>query len=143
MAKAAPPVREVKDSSDIDYEVTEYVHLRGQEKDIAARKSVLRENIMKHIVEKGEYDSDGNLFIELPKGLDASLIKNQRRSSRGVDNDAAMEILEALGVKDEAFVLVPELDTDYVWKLKFEGKLSDDDLDRIFPVKESFALIVE
>ena len=143
MAKAAPPVRTIEDLSEVDYLVTEYVHLRAQEKDIKPRKEILRNELMKVIENVGEYDADGNQFMELPVGLEAGIIMRQRRTKRAVNFEAAQRILAAKGMEDEAFILVPQLDEDYVMRQVFEGKISDAELEEIFPTEETFALVVK
>jgi hypothetical protein len=143
MAKAAPPERELLAKSEIEYLVAEYVHLRDQEKSIAARKKALRDELMKVVENTGEYDSSGNQFVELPPGSEVEMVQRQRRTSRSTDMDAAQEVLSAKGMESEAFILVPTLDEDFVWRQVFEGKLSDSDLDLIFPTKETYALVVQ
>ncbi len=144
MARAAlPKATEVLARSEVDYLVAEYIHLRDQEKSFAPRKKALRDELMTVIENTGEYDANGNQFIELEPGMEASLLQRQRRSSRSTDEDAAHEILKAKGLEDRAFVLVPVLDESEVWKLFHDGELTDEDLELIFPVKETFALVVE
>ncbi len=143
MAKAAPPTRSVNDKSEVDYLVAEYVHLRNSEKELAARKKIIRDQLIDIVEQVGEFDSNGNQFIELEPGSDASLMQRQRRVQRGLDMEAATEIMEEKGLADQAFIMVPTLDTEFVWKQVFEGRISDDELERIFPSKETFALVVE
>lgn len=143
MAKVAPQERELLARLEVDYLVAEYIHLRDQEKSLAPRKKALRDELMTVIENTGEYDANGNQFIELDEGMEARILQRQRRSSRSVDEDAAHAILKSKGLEDRAFVLVPVLDESEVWKLFHDGELTDEDLELIFPVKETFALVVE
>lgn len=143
MAKAAPPTRSVEDKSELDYLIAEYIHLRDEEKGIAARKKNLRDQLMALVERDGEFDSNGNQFIELPPGSEVEVVQRQRRTSRSTDIEEAHRILADKGMEEQAFVMVPTLDEEFVWKQVFEGRITDDELDEIFPVKETYALVVQ
>jgi hypothetical protein len=144
VAKAAAPEREINPTtSTLEYLVKEYVHLRAEEADISKRKRELRDEIITMVEAEGEFNAQGSQYLYVDHSTGASMVERQRRVSRGTPNmEAAKEILAEKGLEDEAFILVPMLDEEVVMRKVFEGVISDDELDRIYPIKETFALAV-
>lgn len=122
--------------------------LRRQQEDLAERAKSVRNRLMATLDEYGEVDSKGHRVLDLPEQVDTvtSLVA-QRAVSRGLDPDVAEEILkskpgsdddEEFTLYDECIELVPVLNEDTILAARFEGRLTDEEIDRMFPTTESF-----
>ena len=113
-------------------------------KGIADRKRVLEQAVDQY----GEPDHNGHIVLPLPEqiGRVTNLVK-QRKISQGFDEDAATEILQSKKVSesdtlwDQCTTLVPVLDEDLIWAALYDGLLTEEEIDRIFPKTVSWAFV--
>ena len=57
--------------------------------------------------------------------------------------DLAEAILINKGIKDQCIKMVPTLDEGAIMAAFYEGYLTEEDIDTMFPSKESFAFLVD
>ena len=60
-----------------------------------------------------------------------------------MNSNAAEELLESRGLLDQCVQMIPVLDEEEIMKAYYEGELDEEDIDTMFPEKESFALILK
>ena len=124
----------------LDYIMTQY-----DEGEIKHHRSGLRDSLLPWIKENGEEDENGNFIwlfdepINGPDGVTTGLIA-QRRVSEFINEDTAWALVEKYGVREKCVALVEELDLDAMYALNQEGVISDEDIDSILELNETFAL---
>lgn len=139
MARAAEEAREFDNPNDLTSQVREYAQLKNTTSLLEERQKQIRGTLFGRLDADGEIDDKGNIFIELPEAVDGIVrIEKQRRTSRKVDDIAAEEIL----VEDleEIFDTVKVVNEDKLMAAFYEGKLTENDLERIYPATITWAL---
>jgi hypothetical protein len=107
------------------------------------RQSELKKRMTQDI-DSLEPDDKGHKVIEFE---DTSLgnikITKQRRVSKTLDMEVADKILTDKGIKNTCIKMIPTLDEAAIMAAFYEGYLTEEDIDAMFPAKETFAFIVD
>jgi hypothetical protein len=122
--------------------VRQYAELKKQLAEIADREKQLKEEIRNIAIENGNVDDKGSYHLEVSNIPGVTRIINQRRVSKPFDPDAAEALLEEKNLLERCTVLVPILDEQEILAARYEDLLTDADIDTMFPVKDSWALII-
>lgn len=123
--------------------VRQYATIRAQIKEITDREKLLKEQLREHLLNEGEVDDKGSYVLEIDDEMSkVAKVINQRRVSKQFDPDAAEAILTERNLLDRCTVMVPILDEGEILASRYEDLLSDEDIDKMFPAKESFAIVV-
>lgn len=141
MARAADEgqQREFANPDDFNSQVREYIQVKNTADLLEERQKQLRASIFEKLDTDAEIDDKGNLFIELEQPIDGVVrIEKQRRTSRKVDELAAEEILT--GDLEEVYETIRVVSEDKLMAAYYEGKLTENDLERIYPAKVTWAL---
>jgi hypothetical protein len=132
------------DPDDLNSQVREYVALKKTMEGLDARHKELRDKLFERITLTGEEDDKGNIQLELDVEIDGvRRIEKQRRVTRKIDEDKAAEIIEALGLKEELYVMQPVLQEDLLMAAHWDGKISEEQIDEMFPSKVVWALMTK
>ena len=125
-------------------EVQQYVFLKEEVTAIEARVGTLRKRILAAVDELGEVNDKGSLVLPIDDKVSntASVIK-QRRVSKVFDEDKANDVLKDKGLFESVTKTIVVLDQDAVMAAYYDGKLTDEDIESMFPEKVSWALILE
>lgn len=125
-------------------EVQQYVFLKEEVTAIEARVGVLRKRIMTAVEDLGEANDKGSLILPINDTTSntANVVK-QRRVSKVFDEDKANDLLKEKGLFDSVTKTITVLDQDAVMAAYYDGKLTDADIETMFPEKVSWALILE
>jgi hypothetical protein len=108
---------------------------------LETRQKELRESIFTAIDNTGYEDDKGNVVLELPSEIEGIVrVEKQRRVSRKVDELAAEEIIAEHKLEDELYTTVRIIDQDAIMSALYEGKLSEDEVDRMYPPVVTWAL---
>jgi hypothetical protein len=121
-----------------------YLTYRRQRDDMTRLMDREKKPLMDVLASFGTEDDKGHRRIKLDEpihGIDA--IVRQRKVAHSVDETEAEAIARAKGLYDRLFKSVMALDEDAVMVALREGLLSEQEVDRMFPKKESFALVPE
>jgi len=100
--------------------------------------------IMDALVEQGTVDDKGSYWIRFPddpvegrvKG-----VKRERRVSRTLDVEAAEEFLRDKALYNDCTETIVVLSEEKILDKNFKGEITDEDLDKLYTVKETWALI--
>jgi hypothetical protein len=134
-------LRNVVNPDDISGQIREYVYVKKNIDAMDARAKELREKLFAHLDEDGFEDDKGNIQLELATDIDGIVrIEKQRRVTRKLNEPKADEVLSELGIKDEIFVMTPVLDEDKLLAAFYEGKITEEQLDDMFPANVVWAL---
>lgn len=129
---------------EIRKEVQQYVFLKEEVTAIEARVGTLRKRILAVVQEIGETNEKGSLVLPIndPVSNTANVVK-QRRVSKAFDEDTANDLLKEKGLFESVTKTITVLDQDAVMAAYYDGKLTDEDIESMFPEKVSWALILE
>lgn len=128
---------------DIKSKVRQYLSLRDEAALLTKRTNQIKEELIE-VVEAQEFDDRGHkkLVIEDEYKGEVTLTK-QRRVSKSLDMDVAENILTTKGIKDKCIKMVPTLDEAAIMSAFYEGLLTEEDIDAMFPSKVTFAFLVD
>lgn len=126
---------------DLAGQVKEYLFVKKNIDQLDARSKELRDKLFSHLDEGGYEDDRGNVQLELESEVDGIVrLEKQRRVTRKLNEPKADEILSELGLKDEIYVMTPVLDEDKLMAAFYEGKITEEQLDDMFPSTIVWAL---
>lgn len=107
---------------------------------VASKRAVeYKEQLRALVVEKGEPDDKGSLWLELG---DRS-IKNERRVSATFDRDAAEEWCADQGLSHEVTETIVQFSEDLFWKLVWERRIPKKVADRFVGENVTWAFKVQ
>jgi hypothetical protein len=133
-----------EDPNSVEAQVREYVKVKATLTLMEARQKELREKLFAVIDAEGFEDDKGNIQFELDDTVEnVARIEKQRRVTRKIDEFKAEEILDRLGIKDEIYIPVPTLQEDLLMAAHYEGKISEEELDEMFPISVTWALMTK
>jgi hypothetical protein len=143
MAKPMDEPREFN-SDDLESQTKEYVAVKNNIEFYEARQKELRSALFDKIETDGFEDDKGNLWLELPSEIEGYVgLQKQKRVSRKKPNDArAEEIAQDKGLEDRIFKTVRVLDQDELMACLYEGLLTEEEVDEMFPPTVTWALML-
>lgn len=130
-----------EDSETLEAQVREYAKIKMSLDVLEARQKELREKLFGHLDQEGFEDDKGNIQIELPSAIDGVVrIEKQRRVSRKLNELVADDIIESAGIADEVYEMKRVINEDSLMAAYYEGKVTEDQLDEMFPANVTWAL---
>lgn len=141
------PIIKDEPGNDLDpirREVQQYVTLKDEAEAITERVNTIKKRLTGYIEDLGEPNEKGSIVLPIDEERTGvrSIVK-QRRVSKQFDEDKAHTILESKALFEACTKTVVVLDQDAVMAAYYEGKLTDEDIDTMFPEKVTWALILE
>lgn len=122
--------------------VRQYLSIKNEAKLIAGRESELKKRLLE-TVNTLEPDDRGHKSIVIDDETVGEVkLTKQRKVSKSLDMDVAETVLTKRGIRDACITMVPVLDESAIMAAYYEGKLTEADIDEMFPQRESFAFIV-
>lgn len=122
--------------------VREFIGIKGRIEDLTKEKAVLQSELSDLVDAEGIPDEKGHLWYELPEDVDGiHSLQRQRRVSQRLDEDVADKILKDKGLASRCYVLVPQLVESEVMACLYEGTLTEDDIDAMYPKSVSYAFL--
>lgn len=142
MARAAhEEVREFYDPNDFTSQVREYVRLKETLDALDKRSKELRDQLIKVLDEDGLEDDRGNVLYDLDEPIDGVIrLEKQRRATRKLDELKAEEIIESKNLSDKVYKMVRVIDEDALMAAHYDGELTEEEIDEMFPVTVVWAL---
>lgn len=130
------------DTESIKKNARQYAALKDEIGLLTNRQNELKSRLMADLDEV-EADANGHRVFEFndPNMGDVKLTK-QRRVSKTLDMQIAEDILSKNGIKDACIKMVPVLDEAAIMSAFYEGYLTEEEIDAMFPAKESYAFIL-
>lgn len=126
---------------DFNTQVREFVRVKDTIDSLEKRSKELREKILAVVDVDGYEDDKGNIIYDLSQPIDGVLrLEKQRRATRKLDDVKAEEIIEAKGLADKVYKMVRVLDEDAIMAAHYEGELTEEEIDEMFPVTVVWAL---
>lgn len=141
MANVIPEEGRFADPDDIKSQIREYVKLKASEDIIKKRTAELRDVIFAEIDQDGYEDDRGNHQLDLDEAVDGVYrLEKQRRTKRVLNEAKAEEIITELGLNEQLYDMKPVLNEDALMAAFYEDKITEDQLDEMFPLSITWAL---
>jgi hypothetical protein len=125
--------------------IKQYSAIKDEVETLTKRQSELKSRLTQTIDEYGSADERGHIVLSVPTDTseeDDLTIMKQRRVSKNLDMDLAETILTKKGLKDKCIKMVPQIDEAAIMAAFYEGYLTEEDIDTMFPSKVTYAFIV-
>lgn len=143
MARAKKVESRMSNPDDLVVQVQEYSFLKKQLEFFDKKTKELRDKLFEKIDESGEVDDKGNVVLELPEELDDfARITKQRRVTRKINEDIAMEIIEEKGLRDKLVKTVEVIDEDALMAALYSDELTEAEIDEMYPQTVVWALVM-
>lgn len=139
-----PTVIERPDPQDPGFmpKVAEFISLRSRIDDMSKQRDSIKADLAELVDTVGEPDEKGNLWLRLPHEVDGfTSLQRQRKVSQSLDEDEASSILLSKGLTERCYKMVPMLDEAEVMACLYEGLLTEEEIDEMFPKKVSYAFL--
>lgn len=144
----------------------QWLALRNEEKFLATRIKELHGRLCGAIEEQGERDEKGSLFLELDEPVEGfAALKYERRVTKALnearaeklvadkglrdrctalvlyltDQEAALRLLEQHGLLRPGMTIEADLDEEEIMKCYYDELITQDELDSVFDISESYA----
>lgn len=132
------------DKDSIKSIVRQFVGLKDQVDIITKRQTDVKKQLLAIVEADGVEDDRGHISFSIDDDeTGVKAITKQRRVSKSLDIDAAETILTKKGIKDTCIKMMPLLDEDAIMAAFYEGLLTEEDIDTMFPAKVTYAFILE
>ena len=120
----------------------EYALLKNEIDGLTARQKELREGIFTAIDDRGEADDKGHIWFDFEEPIEGfAAFQKQRRVKRDLNEDVAGSLIAQKGLEGRLYKTVRVVDEDAVMAALYEGILTEDEVDAMYPVKVSWALV--
>ena len=141
MANIIPEEGRVANPDDFNSQVREYIKIKSSMEIFEARAKELREKLFAVLDDEGLEDEKGNLQFDLETPVDSVVrLEKQRRSSRKLNEFRAEEIIDEVGLGDDVYEMKRVINEDALMAAYYQDKLTEDQLDEMFPVTVTWAL---
>jgi hypothetical protein len=144
MVKVMDPGRKPGESneSEVITKIREFLSYKVQIDKLTKSQAPIKAEVMEAIEAHGEEDDKGNYVFELPITIDGySKMVRQRRVTRKLDMDEALSVLKQRGLYDSCVTMVPMVNEDAVMSALYEGKISEEEIDAMWPQNVIWALL--
>ena len=120
-------------------DVKQFTALKDQITQLTDRQTIIKKRLTETIDEFGAEDEKGHIVLKYNE--DQQIMK-QRRVSKNLDLAAAEIILSKKGIKDTCIKMIPTLDESAIMAAFYNGHLTEEDIDTMFPAKVTYAFLV-
>lgn len=126
--------------------IQQYLTLRVQADLLDSRVGELKKELSASIEADGYTDDKGHQWLDVdPITVDGfgtvKGLQRQRRVRQTLNVDAAEELLRAKGLWEDCSVVIEVVDEEAIRKAHFQGLLTDEDVEVIWPSTETWAFI--
>lgn len=144
MARVKPEEPRNAETDSLINQAKEYAFIKSQLDYLEKQQKELREKLFEFADAAGEVDDKGNIVLELPEEVNgySSVIK-QKRVTRKVDELVADEIITEKGMEDTLYKTVRVVDEDALMAALYNDELTEDEIDRMYPQKITWALVLK
>jgi hypothetical protein len=128
---------------DLQSTARQFIRIKDELALLSGRQTELKKRLDSSLSEV-DPDDRGHRSIIIEDAVlgDIKIIK-QRKVSKSLDLVEAERILTEKGIRDTCIKMVPTIDEAAIMSAFYEGHLTEQDIDTMFPSKETFAFIVD
>jgi hypothetical protein len=143
MARVKEEQSRVAGQDDFETQARQYIFVKKQMEFFESELKKLREQIFEHVDTSGEVDGSGNLFVELPSEIEGvKTIQKQRRVTRKINPEMADNVIMSKGLENDLYKTIQIIDEDALMAALYEGKLTEEEIELMYPEKVVWALIL-
>lgn len=143
MARVKEEESRVAGQDDFETQARQYIFVKKQMEFFESELKKLKEQIFEHVDTSGEVDGSGNLFVELPSEIEGiKTIQKQRRVTRKINPEMADNVIASKGLESELYKTIQVIDEDALMAALYEGKLTEEEIELMYPEKVVWALIL-
>ena len=143
MARVKEEESRIAGQDDFETQARQYIFVKKQMEFFESELKKLREQIFEHVDTSGEVDGSGNLFVELPSEIEGiKTIQKQRRVTRKINPEMADNVIASKGLESELYKTIQVIDEDALMAALYEGKLTEEEIELMYPEKVVWALIL-
>lgn len=121
----------------------QYLALKDESDLLVNRLSEIKKRLSTAVETFGNTDERGHVILEVDSDGQIKKMMKQRRVSKTLDMEVAEDLLTKRGIKDTCIKMVPMLDESAIMAAFYEGYLTEQDIDTMFPAKVSYAFIID
>lgn len=127
---------------DISGKFAEYSRIKKLVDEFSIRQKELRDELMEELSVYGIEDDKGHRWFEFEDEIDGyTAIQKQRKVSRKMDSEATETLITSRGLVEKCYKMVPVLDEQAIMAAHYEGFLSEEDIDTMFPMGVSYSFV--
>jgi hypothetical protein len=125
----------------IDY-VRQNTVLSERISELTAMQASIKKQLKEGIANLGIENDRGHIVVEIDDEVSGvKSIMQQKKISKSLDIEVAEEILKDKGIHERCIQLVPVLNEDEIMAAYYEGLITEEDIDTMFPAKVVWALV--
>lgn len=125
-------------------EVQQYVMLKDQIDTLGERRDNIKKGLMSAVEADGLPNEKGSIVLEInDETTGTKSVVKQRRVSKVLDEKKAEKLLNDKNLFDACTKTITVLDPDVIMSKYYDGELTDEDIDTMFPEKVVWALVLE
>lgn len=122
--------------------VRQNVVLKDEADRLADRQKDVKNKIQEGIDALGEEDTRGHFVVDIDDDVTGiTKVIRQKRVSKTLNMEVAEELLSNKGLSDRCVKMVPVIDEEEIMAAFYEGLLTEEDIDSMFPAKIVWALV--
>lgn len=130
------------DAESIKRYARQFVVLKDEINNLTSRQSEVKSRIMVELDQVAP-DMNGHKVFEFKdEHMGDVKVTKQRRVSKTLDMSIADEILTRKGIRGACIKTVEVLDEAAIMSAFYEGHLTEQEIDAMFPAKESYAFLL-
>lgn len=142
MAKISRAATAAPDTTNLRQWAAELIGIKKNVKDLGTRQTLITKRIKAVVQEEGYVDDQGHIWLDFDEPVDGVVaLQMQRKVSKPLNEDKAEAILRKHDLYEACTTTVVVLDQDAIMAAHYAGKLSEDDIDAMFPPSISYALM--
>lgn len=125
-------------------EVQQYVALKDQIDQLDERRNEIKKRLISSAEQLGSENDKGSLVLDVNDSVTGTkAVVKQRRVSKVLNEKSAESILRDKNIFEACTKQITVLDPDVIMSKYYDGELTDDDIDTMFPEKIVWALVLE
>jgi hypothetical protein len=122
--------------------VRQYLALKGELEVLTTRQLEIKKRLIE-VVEEEPANDNGHRLLSVEDDIVGGVtLTRQKKVSKNLDMDVAEEILTKKGIKDTCIKMMPVLDEAAIMAAFYDGYLTEEDIDTMFPAKVTYAFLV-
>jgi predicted RNA-binding protein associated with RNAse of E/G family len=131
------------DMQELNELVLENAVLKDKIDSLSGIQNEVKKQLKVAITELGEVSENGHVVVELDHEIEGiSKVMNQKRVSKNLDIDVAETLLTEKGIHERCIQMIPVLNEDEIMAAYYEGLITEEDIDKMFPAKVTWALVM-
>jgi hypothetical protein len=130
------------EQTELKRNVRQYLALKGELEVLTTRQLEIKKRLIE-VVEEEPANDNGHRLLSVEDDIVGGVtLTRQKKVSKNLDMDVAEEILTKKGIKDTCIKMMPVLDEAAIMAAFYDGYLTEEDIDTMFPAKVTYAFLV-